>query len=185
MIINCAHCHADLYVNDSKVPQRGVKGRCSKCQHVFLIEPSPSGDKPDPAKDAQKRSSSLGDLPAWSQSPATEAEPQIDVPSEGMVFRQQKLRACQRSPIPIPKSLEQFDKGTAGVAIAFIVLVSFLHLTKMATILGTVLLFVSFGVYLFFSYLSSGQIRIGSYKDVLFYLAGLFAGILIKVIASM
>jgi predicted Zn finger-like uncharacterized protein len=183
MIVNCAHCHVALYVNDSKVPQSGAKGRCSRCQHEVLIGPLSSGDKPDNLEEAQVVSSSLGDSSARPPKPAAGRGPRIDLPSEEIGMRSSKPQAGER--LPTVKSRTQIDKGTAGVAIAFVVLLSTLHLAKLATFLGTMLVFLSFGVYLLFSYLLSGRIRIHSYKDVLCYSGGLFVGMLIKIFAPM
>ncbi len=42
MIITCASCFTKFRLDDSKIPEKGAKVRCSKCQHVFYVAPSPA-----------------------------------------------------------------------------------------------------------------------------------------------
>ncbi len=39
MIIECEKCHAKYRIDDSKVTPQGVKVRCKKCQHIFVVKP--------------------------------------------------------------------------------------------------------------------------------------------------
>ena len=41
MIITCATCLTKFNLDDSRIPQKGVKVRCSRCQHVFYVVPPP------------------------------------------------------------------------------------------------------------------------------------------------
>ncbi|MEE9607660.1 MAG: zinc-ribbon domain-containing protein, partial [Myxococcota bacterium] len=36
MIVTCEKCSTQFYLDDSKIPKRGVKARCSRCKHAFL-----------------------------------------------------------------------------------------------------------------------------------------------------
>ncbi|MFQ5900489.1 MAG: zinc-ribbon domain-containing protein [Thermodesulfobacteriota bacterium] len=38
MIIKCNKCAAKFKVDDSKIPDKGAKIRCKKCQHIFKVE---------------------------------------------------------------------------------------------------------------------------------------------------
>ena len=38
MIIQCERCQTKFRLDDERVPEKGVKVRCSKCQHTFVIE---------------------------------------------------------------------------------------------------------------------------------------------------
>ena len=41
MIITCASCLTKFNLDDSRIPQKGVKVRCSRCQHIFYVVPPP------------------------------------------------------------------------------------------------------------------------------------------------
>ncbi len=38
MIVTCDSCQASFKVDDSRVPPDGIKVRCSKCKHVFMVK---------------------------------------------------------------------------------------------------------------------------------------------------
>jgi predicted Zn finger-like uncharacterized protein len=38
MIVQCERCQTKFKLNDERVPKGGGKARCSKCQHIFIIE---------------------------------------------------------------------------------------------------------------------------------------------------
>ena len=39
MIVTCASCLTKFNLEDSKIPARGAKVRCSRCKHVFFVPP--------------------------------------------------------------------------------------------------------------------------------------------------
>jgi predicted Zn finger-like uncharacterized protein len=41
MIITCASCLTKFNLDDSRIPAKGVKVRCSRCKHVFFVVPPP------------------------------------------------------------------------------------------------------------------------------------------------
>jgi predicted Zn finger-like uncharacterized protein len=41
MIITCASCLTKFKLDDSRISQKGVKVRCSRCHHVFYVVPPP------------------------------------------------------------------------------------------------------------------------------------------------
>jgi len=41
MIITCASCLTKFNLEDSRIPAKGVKVRCSRCKHVFYVVPPP------------------------------------------------------------------------------------------------------------------------------------------------
>ena len=41
MIITCASCLTKFNLDDSRIPEEGVKVRCSRCKHVFYVVPPP------------------------------------------------------------------------------------------------------------------------------------------------
>jgi Meckel syndrome type 1 protein len=51
MIVICQRCQAKFRVPDEKIPARGAKVRCSKCQAVFVVHRDVPADPPPPARD--------------------------------------------------------------------------------------------------------------------------------------
>ena len=41
MIVTCASCLTKFNLDDSRIPVKGVKVRCSRCKHVFYVVPPP------------------------------------------------------------------------------------------------------------------------------------------------
>lgn len=41
MTVTCGSCLTKFRLDDSKISTKGRKGRCSRCQHIFLIMPTP------------------------------------------------------------------------------------------------------------------------------------------------
>jgi len=41
MIITCASCLTKYRLDDSRIPEKGAKVRCSRCKHVFYVVPPP------------------------------------------------------------------------------------------------------------------------------------------------
>lgn len=41
MIVTCSSCLTKFHLDESKISKKGTKGRCSRCQHIFLIMPAP------------------------------------------------------------------------------------------------------------------------------------------------
>jgi predicted Zn finger-like uncharacterized protein len=41
MIITCASCLTKFNLDDSRIPTKGVKVRCSRCKHIFYVAPPP------------------------------------------------------------------------------------------------------------------------------------------------
>jgi predicted Zn finger-like uncharacterized protein len=46
MIVECEKCGGKFKLDDSKVTEKGIKVRCSKCKHVFTVK-KPSSDLPE------------------------------------------------------------------------------------------------------------------------------------------
>ena len=75
MIVTCEECSTQFQLNDSKVPAGGIRVRCSRCKHAFLVQPpglSPSDRIQQAAEDALSDDSSPGpgttqDLPVGSE----------------------------------------------------------------------------------------------------------------------
>jgi predicted Zn finger-like uncharacterized protein len=63
VIVTCEECSTQFQLDDSKVPARGIRVRCSRCKHAFLVQPpglSPSDRIQQAAEDALSGDSSPG-----------------------------------------------------------------------------------------------------------------------------
>ncbi|WP_298435125.1 DUF3426 domain-containing protein [Geobacter sp.] len=47
MIIQCAQCSSKFRLDDSKVSESGIKVRCSKCKHIFVVKKDVAPEEPD------------------------------------------------------------------------------------------------------------------------------------------
>jgi predicted Zn finger-like uncharacterized protein len=46
MIVQCEICQAKYNLDDSKITSEGVRVRCSKCQHIFAVQPPSAAPSP-------------------------------------------------------------------------------------------------------------------------------------------
>ena len=52
MIVTCASCLTKFSLDESKIPAKGAKVRCSRCQHVFfIVPPTESKEEHEPIED--------------------------------------------------------------------------------------------------------------------------------------
>lgn len=49
MIVQCENCHTKYNLPDDKIPADGVKVKCSKCSHTFMVSP-PKPAEPEPTE---------------------------------------------------------------------------------------------------------------------------------------
>jgi len=47
MIIQCDQCNTKFRLDDSKVPDKGVKVRCAKCKNIFMVQKEIPTEEPD------------------------------------------------------------------------------------------------------------------------------------------
>lgn len=47
MIIQCDQCNTKFNLDDTKVPDKGIKVRCAKCKHVFMVQREVASEEPD------------------------------------------------------------------------------------------------------------------------------------------
>ncbi len=87
MIVQCEKCKTKFRIADDKLTDTGVKVRCSRCAHVFVVRsagqvPGPSPRGPDTARVDTAALASLAassqtsdpDLPSWTGFPSRSAE---------------------------------------------------------------------------------------------------------------
>ena len=46
MIVTCEQCSTQFQLDDAKVPERGVRVRCSRCKHAFYVKPETGAEGP-------------------------------------------------------------------------------------------------------------------------------------------
>jgi predicted Zn finger-like uncharacterized protein len=78
MIVQCDQCNAKFKLDDAKIKEGGVKVRCSKCKHIFVVEKETPAEETDfdSVLSGLETSSSAG-----VQSPDTEAAPETTAAS--------------------------------------------------------------------------------------------------------
>jgi len=74
MIVTCASCMTKFSLDESRIPAKGAKVRCSKCQHVFFVTP-PAGPPPEP-----KEEEPMEDFESFIKSQKEFAEPGVKRP---------------------------------------------------------------------------------------------------------
>ena len=47
MIIQCEQCKTRFKLDESRVKETGVRVRCSKCKHTFIVKKEVSEEEPD------------------------------------------------------------------------------------------------------------------------------------------
>lgn len=54
MIVFCEKCNSKFQVDDAKIPDGGIKARCSVCSHAFILKKEPLAAAPAPAAEPAK-----------------------------------------------------------------------------------------------------------------------------------
>lgn len=80
MIIQCAQCSSKFRLDDSKVTAAGIKVRCSKCRHIFVIKKEAPAEETDfdsilQGLDAREGRGAAGTAAAEDSVPEKEVEP--------------------------------------------------------------------------------------------------------------
>ena len=94
MIVTCASCMTKFSLDESKIPAKGAKVRCSKCQHVFFVTPPtepPSEPLPEPPAKL-KEEEPTEDFESFIKSQEEFAEPgpkRAEIPSPKMGKREE------------------------------------------------------------------------------------------------
>jgi len=78
MIVTCASCMTKFSLDESKIPAKGAKVRCSKCQHVFFVSP-PTEPSPEPPIEP-KEEEPMEDFESFIKSQEEFAEPSARKP---------------------------------------------------------------------------------------------------------
>ncbi|MGI9431546.1 MAG: zinc-ribbon domain-containing protein, partial [Myxococcota bacterium] len=76
MVIACEHCNTRFQLDDARVPETGVRVRCSRCKHSFFVAPPGGGDEALHAVAAEAAQSAAPSVPTSTEDlppPAAEA----------------------------------------------------------------------------------------------------------------
>jgi predicted Zn finger-like uncharacterized protein len=135
MIVTCASCLTKFNLEESRIPARGAKVRCSRCRHVFYVVSSPESRQvaadldagfsgsPDPVAAPIREESRPADtsLPPFSSAGADETD--FPLPPEPAAPPQPVRREKVEVQTSRPKRSLQVDKPTRSApAIALIIL---------------------------------------------------------------
>lgn len=87
MIVTCSNCQTRFNLPDSKIPETGAKVKCSKCAHVFKVEP--------PAATPEEEVENL--LDEETQAPDTQAGEAFDETYEDMAAKEAAESSAEES----------------------------------------------------------------------------------------
>jgi predicted Zn finger-like uncharacterized protein len=77
MIIQCGQCRAKFRLDDSRVAEKGVKVRCARCKHLFIVtREQPVGETPDFSSSLDQTGTSPQEEVPFSAPPLQQSEAQ-------------------------------------------------------------------------------------------------------------
>ena len=123
MIIQCEQCRTKFRLDDTKVKEGGVKVRCSKCKHVFLVSREAPAEEPDfDALLSGLGAASAGQGAAAAPTPAESGEAPAPAVAEGSLHEEHFApppAAAAMAPAAFPSAgLEEFAFSPEPPAVA-------------------------------------------------------------------
>jgi predicted Zn finger-like uncharacterized protein len=114
MVVTCASCLTKFHLDDSRLPARGAKVRCSRCRHVFYVTPASETraegvhEAESPVRQTEVQPEPTPERPAPASSPPEEEkwEPSEEKEEETFFFSER----------PGPAEEERKEKGAAARA---------------------------------------------------------------------
>ncbi|AJE02723.1 DUF3426 domain-containing protein [Geobacter pickeringii] len=132
MIIQCAQCSSKFRLDDSKVTESGIKVRCSKCKHIFVVKKDVPAEEPDldrilqglQTAGSEERSAAApeaatptAEAPAPTPLPADDAGPfSFAAEEEGVSFGIPPAAPQEREPAPVLPSPAAEDEFVSFAA---------------------------------------------------------------------
>ena len=129
MIVQCDQCNAKFRLDDAKVKEEGVKVRCSKCKHVFVVRKEVPAEEPDFDSILGGLESSPSEVrvavAAASQTPVPEEGPVLQKPSDAAPDDEWAMNFGEVAPgaapdqgeaAPVGMAPEWLDDGSGGEA---------------------------------------------------------------------
>jgi predicted Zn finger-like uncharacterized protein len=114
MIVTCASCMTKFSLDESKIPAKGAKVRCSKCQHVFFVA-APAEPAPELPPDL-KEEEPMEDFESFIKSQEAFAEPSAkkpEVPSSKMDKGEETEFPGEKEDLGFPEEEEAFFREEA------------------------------------------------------------------------
>lgn len=99
--VSCPACETSFPADPNKIPEAGVKVRCSQCAHVFRVE-RPVEDAPEPAPVAEATPVVEAE-PEVSPEPEQEPEPEPEQEEPDLVATEPEQPADDAAPEPEPE----------------------------------------------------------------------------------
>jgi len=118
MIVTCASCMTKFSLDESKIPAKGAKVRCSKCQHVFFVVPStePPPELPPEFPPEPKEEEPMGDFESFIKSQEEFPEPGPkgpEIPPSKMDKREEIEFPGEKEDIGLPEEEEALFREEA------------------------------------------------------------------------
>jgi len=118
MIVTCASCMTKFSLDESKIPAKGAKVRCSKCQHVFFVVPStePPPELPPEFPPEPKEEEPMGDFESFIKSQEEFPEPGPkgpEIPPSKMDKREEIGFPGEKEDIGLPEEEEALFREEA------------------------------------------------------------------------
>jgi len=131
MIVTCDACKTNFTVNDSQIPPKGIKVRCSKCKHVFMVRREAEEDFLSELhdferfhKDQMEEEAAAGEEepPETAEKPAHIPEEPADISFEEFMRKQEPAPQKEEAELPaeerIPRELEQPEEPPTGEGVS-------------------------------------------------------------------
>ena len=142
MIIQCDQCNTKFKLDDTKVPDKGVKVRCAKCKNIFMVQRETPSEEPDfdfllsglgapspdgvaaPAATGGEEGQMFGDLPNTTMGESAESTTATDDQHAGrddfgeefFAFKEETSAPDENTPEPGEFPFEEEDAAPADTA---------------------------------------------------------------------
>lgn len=126
MIVECSNCHAKYNVDETKIPDTGIRVKCHKCQTIIFVEkevpasqpvqtevPVSEPTTPEPAaplaaaseepSDQVPPTESTPSLPAQPEEPSVPQEPEVPTPEPEVAPTEPEVPAPTEPEVPSPE----------------------------------------------------------------------------------
>ena len=120
MIVTCASCLTKFKLDDSRIPAKGTKVRCSRCQHVFMVTP-PAPESFDSKEEIVENFETFAKHhKELIKPPSKEEEFEILPPSKiapsKRKGKEMPLGEWEEEPVPFEKRIPSFEAEATEVA---------------------------------------------------------------------
>src|ERR1700685_3307875 len=120
--VECEACKAPYQVDERRVPPGGLKMRCPKCGHAFVVAhpgasasapapQSPARPNPAPPRPAQKTMTGVGESPPASMGMGDDPFGNLPAAKPGIAGPPRPSPPANRAPVAeaVPQAFDEFD----------------------------------------------------------------------------